>query len=269
MILKYILSIFFIGILLTGFSLSGQGISPSLQGLAKLKSSSPFYYSKGYESRAAAIQEFFSEAIAFYKAEYPDISDGVDILILDKEDWVERYPAIPYGIPFFDENKSLVIPADKFTASMELGYDDLSTDQEISDYDKFIICTLGQSYILKTRSLKIPDIWMRDFLCAYLAVSFFEVNDFMWDLNPGNSEDITHRSLSAYNMMHQDLPAANYYWYQARFIELSRALFNNGGFRLLTELFNYFQKTGSIEGAEEIINTYGEKEYLDWKEKMK
>jgi hypothetical protein len=264
---KYILSVCLV--IVMSSQIFAQNTSIETKGLSNLKSHPQFFYSKGYETRATAIKEFLTEANAFYKSEYPEIFSGINVLLLDKNDWVERYLAIPYGIPFFDNKYSIVIPADKFTASMELGYEDLSTDQEISEYDKYVLNTLGQSYISKSRNIKVPEVWMQDFLAAYFAISFFEVNNFVWELNPGESEDIIQRSLSAYNSSHQDLPVANYYWYQGRFIELSSTLFNKGGFQLLTELLNHFQGNGSIEGAEEIIAKYGEAEYQEWKAKMK
>ncbi|MBK7426966.1 MAG: hypothetical protein IPI60_08010 [Saprospiraceae bacterium] len=266
MLSKYILSVCFLIILST--QLPAQNTNKET-GLTPLKSHSQFFYSKGYETRAETLKEFLSEAKAFYQSEYPEIFSGINVLILDKNDWVEKYLIIPYGIPFFDNEKSIVIPADKFTAAMELGYEDLSTDKEISEYDKYVLNTLGQSYILKSRNIKVPEVWMQDFLSTYFAISFFEVNDFVWALNPGEGEDIIQRSLSAYNLTHKDLPAANYYWYQARFIELSTKLFNKGGFQLLTELLNHFQGNGSIERAEEIISKYAEAEYQEWKAKMK
>ncbi len=268
MSVKFVYSICLFFLVANTSYLSAQS-STKTQGLKKLSQSSELWYSNGYEIRASAIQDFLSEAIAFYKFEFPETAEGIEIMILDKNDWTQRYSEIPYGIPFFDAEKSIVIPADKFTASSELGYEDLSTDQEISEYDKFIISILGQSYILKSRGLDISEIWMRDVISNYFAVSFFEVNDFLWDLSFGQSKVISPGSLEVYNRLHKELPADRFYGYQIKFIELSATLFNKGGFQMLTELLDHFQQKGSVDQAETIISKYGGEEYDIWKASMK
>lgn len=269
MFTKYMFFLFFTFVLINPSVLTGQITNNSVQGLTRLNNTSQVYHSKGYDIRAKTMLDFLSEAIAFYKSEYPEVAAGVNFLILDKKDWVERYSEFPYGVPFFDGTDNIIIPSDKFTASAELGYEDLSTDHEISEYDKFIISVLGQSYIVLNRNLNIPDLWLRDFLAVYFAVSFFEVNDFLWDLNPDTSEKITYQKLDDYNQVYDKLTATNYYWYQAKYIELSRNLFELGGFQMLTEILEYFRNNGTMKGAEEIISNYGEKELKDWKQKMK
>lgn len=274
---RYVIPLLMIWILTQSSLLSAQGSNPAVKGLIKMNAATTLYYSKGYEVRAGAVNDLLTEAIAFYKSEFPEISEGLDILVLDKDDWTLRYPEIGYGIPFFDTENSIVIHADKFYASSDLGYEDLSTDQEISEYDKYIISILAQSYITKNRGIKIPFIWMRDLLATYFAVCFFEVNDFLWNLNYNNESYLVVKSLYDYDMIHGNVnnhdnfqgPTFNFFWYQARFIEMSSKLFNKGGFKLLTELINHFQVNGSMEVAEEIIFKYCGDEYMEWKNKMK
>ena len=223
------------------------------------------YYSDGAKEQAEAMAARCDNVISFYKT-LVDFEPGVTLLVLSPKDW-GTYTGFPvYGMPHYDDNKTLIVASEDndFWKSFIPPLDQLPPDlaQEISTtysdngmltmrgfFDLLAIHELGHAFHIQG-GLTMQRLWMGElfsniFLHTYIAE---KEPDLLPALTLFPRMVVTSTDKSAlkfttldeleanYNMISQQYPN-NYGWYQCRWHMAAGNIYDAGGVAVYKNLW--------------------------------
>ena len=225
------------------------------------------YYSNGAEEAATSMAERCDKVLAFYK-NHLDFEPSVNLLVLSPEDW-GKYTTFPvYGMPHYDDSKTLIVASENndFWKSFIPPVADLPQDlaQQITNtysdkngnismkafFDLLAIHELGHAYHIQG-GLKMQRKWMGELFANILLHTYIAENE--PELLPAltlfpqmvvsstDKASLKYTSLmeleNNYDELGQKYPQ-NYGWYQCRWHIAARTIYDEGGTQAFKNLWS-------------------------------
>ncbi len=130
-------------------------------------------YTKGYELRAATLQNLLQKAGTYYEEQFPSTKFTVKLLVLDHEDWNKNQILIPYGVPASLNHLDLIVSAaEKSAVAALVGQTDSLPDNILSDFDYIALHELGHNFFAVQNKINVPERWADEFLATYFATCY-------------------------------------------------------------------------------------------------
>lgn len=258
-------------------------------------------FSQGQEVSAQFSGEVCYEANSFFQRTLDDLEVDFKIYVLSKEDWAHYTdPNLIYGMPHFvPKEKRLVVAAEDNSfwrmqlpdfSSLSSPYKELfpmtySFNDKVSSryfFDLLPIHELGHAWASKA-GLNTQRRWLSEMLCNLMLHTFIaeERGEFLGalELLPmyWSNEDrsiYTYRSLEEfqdnYGLIAPQSPR-NYAWYQFRFHNAARMLYNEGGADVLINLWSFLSNSEEtledealLAGLRDEVHPYFEELWREW-----
>ena len=223
------------------------------------------YYSNGTNERAKIMASRCDKVVQFYKKQIR-FEPSVTLLILSPQDW-SKYTNFPvYGMPHYNDNKTLIVASDDndFWKSFIPPISQLSrqlADQIISTYsnkngdltmqaffDLLAIHELGHAYHNQGK-LTMQRKWMGELFANILLHTYIAENEpellpaltvFPKMLEAGGKSELKYTSLkdleTNYTEIGQKYPK-NYGWYQSRWHIAAGNIYNTGKVKTFKKLW--------------------------------
>jgi len=259
------------------------------------------FYSQDQEVSAQFLGEICNEANRFFQKTLEDLEVEFKVYVLSKEDWPHYTdPNLIYGMPHFvPKEKRLVVAAeDNLFWQMQLpDFSSLSspykelfpmtyslTDEVSSRYffDLLPIHELGHARASKA-GLNTQRKWLSEMLCNLMLHTFIaeERGEFLGALelltmywSNEDQSDYSFTSLERFQDNYWEIGTQsprNYAWYQYRFHNAARKLYNEGGADVLINLWSFLsgnQETLEDEvllaGLRDKVHPYFEELWKEW-----
>ncbi|MFZ2287697.1 MAG: hypothetical protein WAV93_11980 [Bacteroidales bacterium] len=232
------------------------------------------HYSAGNEERAKVLAERCDNVMNYYNQSVR-FEPAVTLLVLDPEDW-STYTSFPvYGMPHYNDDKTLIVasrdnefwksfipPVDQLPAGLadriKETYSDGKGNLSMGAFfDLLAIHELGHAYHFQY-GLTMQRKWMAElfaniFLHTYIAENEPEqlaaLTLFPQMVISGDRSALKYTSLtdleSRYDEIGQKYPN-NYGWYQSRWHAGAADIYNAGGKELFTKLWTALDKQKSV-----------------------
>lgn len=188
-------------------------------------------YSKNCKVRAKAIQTMVEECAEFYHPKFPKAKFDLQIMILDQDDWDKTYldeDGSPFGMPtaFFRINK-LFIAADKEGVNQLFGVHENTDPKLISPFDCVALHELGHIFMKRYNHTITHKLWAGEFLASYFAICFFQQHKNYPGLPQIDETGYQpkYKTLADFEKYYSNVGAPNYGWYQGKFQELGKRLY--------------------------------------------
>jgi len=244
------------------------------------------YFSEGNDERAKIIAERCDNAINYFNG-IINFTPDVTLLILNQEDWWKFTNFPVYGMPHYNDNKTLVIatedndfwksfipPLDKLPQELQNKIRNAYTNQDgnlsmMAFFDLLALHELGHAFHFQA-DLQMQRFWMGElfaniFLHTYIAENEPEylpaLTVFPEMVVAGGTTEYKYTSLTdleeRYDEIGQRYPK-NYGWYQSRWHSAAKNIYNEGGkevfVRLWTALKEKRKKLSDSELADFLTN---------------
>jgi len=259
------------------------------------------YYSQDQEVSAQYSGEICYEANSFFQRTLDDLDVEFNIYVLSKEDWVHyTAPNLIYGMPHFVPNeKRLVVAAEDNSfwrmqlpdfSSLSSPYKELfpmtySINDEVSSryfFDLLPIHELGHAWASKA-GLNTQRTWLSEMLCNLMLHTFIaeERGEFLGalELLPmyWSNEDQSVYSFTSLEQFQDNYweigtqSPRNYAWYQYRFHNAARKLYNEGGGDVLINLWSFLSSNQEtlddealLAGLRDEVHPFFEELWKEW-----
>lgn len=232
------------------------------------------YYSAGNEERAKTLAKRCDNVMSYY-SKFVGFEPAVTLLVLDPEDW-STYTGFPvYGMPHYNDDKTLIVasrdnefwksfipPVDQLPAGLATRIKETYSDGQGNlsmgaFFDLLAIHELGHAYHFQY-GLNMQRKWMAElfvniFLHTYIAENEPEQLDaltlFPQMVISGDRSALKYTSLTDlenhYDEIGQKYPN-NYGWYQSRWHAGAADIYNAGGKELFTRLWTALDKQKTV-----------------------
>jgi hypothetical protein len=224
------------------------------------------FYSDGNDERARTLARRCDNVMNYYH-EYIGFEPSVTLLILDPEDW-STYTSFPvYGMPHYNDDKTLIVasgdndfwrsfipPVDQLPAGLAAQLRETYSDNQGNlsmgaFFDLLAIHELGHAFHFQS-GLNMQRKWMAElfvniFLHTYIAENepgqLAALTLFPQMVISGDRSDLKYTSLTdlenRYDEIGQEYPM-NYGWYQSRWHAAAADIYDAGGKELFTKLWD-------------------------------
>jgi hypothetical protein len=213
------------------------------------------YHSRGHSDRAAALQDRYEGALAFYQDTLDHRFDAL-LAVLVEEDWAALDWGPPYGMPWVTYRAPipvLVLPATTergvvadLLRRMQLNDDDVRRGIENIGFHE-LGHALVQQYLYPGELRTPPVRWFDELMATYMGQGY------AWLTGPATRAEVRRQSeqmlkaprppmtsLSDFEANYADLSAsanaANYGWYQTQFAIRASEIIEARGLEFLTRL---------------------------------
>lgn len=224
------------------------------------------YFSKGNDERAKIIAERCDNAINYFNG-IINYTPDVTLLILNQEDWWKFTTFPVYGMPHYNDNKTLIIatednefwksfipPLDKLPKELANKIRNAYTNENgnvsmMAFFDLLALHELGHGFHFQA-DLKMQRLWMGElfaniFLHTYIAENEPEnlpaLTVFPEMVVAGGTEGYKYTTLKdieeRYEEIGQRYPK-NYGWYQSRWHSAAKDIYNAGGADVFIKLWS-------------------------------
>lgn len=224
------------------------------------------YFSKGNDERAKIIAERCDKAINYFNG-IINFTPDVTLLILNQEDWWKFTNFPVYGMPHYNDNKTLIIatednefwksfipPLDKLPEELANKIRNAYTNENgnvsmMAFFDLLALHELGHGFHFQA-DLKMQRLWMGElfaniFLHTYIAENEPEnlpaLTVFPEMVVAGGTEGYKYTTLKdieeRYEEIGQRYPK-NYGWYQSRWHSAAKDIYNAGGTDVFIKLWS-------------------------------
>lgn len=224
------------------------------------------YFSKGNDERAKIIAERCDKAINYFNG-IINFTPDVTLLILNQEDWWKFTNFPVYGMPHYNDNKTLIIatednefwksfipPLDKLPKELANKIRNAYTNENgnvsmMAFFDLLALHELGHGFHFQA-DLKMQRLWMGElfaniFLHTYIAENEPEnlpaLTVFPEMVVAGGTEGYKYTTLKdieeRYEEIGQRYPK-NYGWYQSRWHSAAKDIYNAGGADVFIKLWS-------------------------------
>lgn len=224
------------------------------------------YFSKGNDERAKIIAERCDNAINYFNG-IINYTPDVTLLILNQEDWWKFTNFPVYGMPHYNDNKTLIIatednefwksfipPLDKLPKELANKIRNAYTNENgnvsmMAFFDLLALHELGHGFHFQA-DLKMQRLWMGElfaniFLHTYIAENEPEnlpaLTVFPEMVVAGGTEGYKYTTLKdieeRYEEIGQRYPK-NYGWYQSRWHSAAKDIYNAGGADVFIKLWS-------------------------------
>lgn len=224
------------------------------------------YFSKGNDERAKIIAERCDKAINYFNG-IINFTPDVTLLILNQEDWWKFTNFPVYGMPHYNDNKTLIIatednefwksfipPLDKLPEELANKIRNAYTNENgnvsmMAFFDLLALHELGHGFHFQA-DLKMQRLWMGElfaniFLHTYIAENEPEnlpaLTVFPEMVVAGGTEGYKYTTLKdieeRYEEIGQRYPK-NYGWYQSRWHSAAKDIYNAGGADVFIKLWS-------------------------------
>lgn len=224
------------------------------------------YFSKGNDERAKIIAERCDKAINYFNG-IINFTPDVTLLILNQEDWWKFTNFPVYGMPHYNDNKTLIIatednefwksfipPLDKLPEELANKIRNAYTNENgnvsmMAFFDLLALHELGHGFHFQA-DLKMQRLWMGElfaniFLHTYIAENEPEnlpaLTVFPEMVVAGGTEGYKYTTLKdieeRYEEIGQRYPK-NYGWYQSRWHSAAKDIYSAGGADVFIKLWS-------------------------------
>jgi len=246
------------------------------------KFSFQLYFSNGFEQRALSIAERVSKAKDYHQ-QLLGFNPTITMLVLSKADW-SSYTAFPvYGMPHYNDDKTLIVAAEdnpfwksflppletlpiSFREQVVKAYQqDDNTVSMQAFFDLLAIHELGHAFHIQG-GLTMQRKWMGELFCNILLHTYVAEKESLslpalitfptMVINSGTKEflytslqDIEER----YDEIGQRYPK-NYGWYQCRWHAAAADIYNSSGTEVCGKLWNALNTQKEIMNDEQFAS---------------
>jgi len=264
-----------------------------LSGLNQLrKDNVSVFYSRGARGRASYFSETANRSYLFLK-EFFKSDIEIRVLVLDKDDWEKRRCPYPYGAAF--SGKGCVhFPKDNDTPFIDML---MKETEGFPEDQKALLSTLveDEDSALRTAFQRLIDLlimhemthafcskenvvfgqrWFNEFFAQYTSYAFlkrYESENPMdlkfWTIlynvcYEAGKPLVKHKSIEDFEEIFYDVGPLNYVWYQAKFVEGTKAVYDRYGENFIDNVIEVFKVTPNTlvqrleESCEGIRNWY-------------
>lgn len=255
----------------------------SFDKLNELKNHSmKIFYSNGYEQRAGSMANRLDKAIA-YNNNLLGFKPEVTVLILGPADW-STYTKFPvYGMPHYNDDKTLIVAAEnnEFWKSFLPPLDQLPEDLRESVkkvyrqedgtlsmqpfFDLLAIHELGHAFHMQG-GLTMQRKWMGELFVNILLHTYIEENEpltlpalqlFPQMVIAGGAKNFRYTSLSDIEERYEEIGKQypqNYGWYQCRWHSAAGKIYDAGGKNVLKKLWDALKNKNEKLSDEEFAS---------------
>lgn len=259
------------------------------------------YYSQDQEVSAQFTGEICYEANSFFKRTLDNLEVDYKIYVLSKEDWAYYTdPNLIYGMPHFIPNEKRLVVAAEDNAFWRMQLPDFSSlaspykelfpmtyslNEEVSSryfFDLLPIHELGHAWATKA-GLNTQRLWLSEMLCNLMLHTFIaeERGEFLGALellpmywSNEDQSNYTYTSLEQFQDNYWEIGTKsprNYAWYQYRFHNAARKLYNEGGADVLINLWSFLSSNQEtlddealLAGLRDEVHPYFEELWNEW-----
>ena len=280
--MKRFLKIFTIAIIL---SHSAKTMAQSFDSLNRYNNSNVFF-STGFGLRAEKVASDILGAMNYYAGEL-DFKPNVTILVLSSVDW-KKYTSFPvYGMPHYTNSKTLIVAASDNPLWQSFTPDFSQLPRYLADevksvyggvngtvtmenfFDLLAIHELGHAFHIQGE-LNVQRKWMGELFCnlflhTYVAERVPErlkaLTVFPQMVVSGDTDQYAFKTLQQfekdYATIAQQHPK-NYGWYQCRLHVSAEKIYENGGKKVIMDLWNMLKSPQQIGDDEKLIQLLNE-----------
>jgi hypothetical protein len=259
------------------------------------------FYSQDQEVSAQFSGEICYEANSFFKRTLDNLEVDYKIYVLSKEDWAHYTdPNLIYGMPHFIPNEKRLVVAAEDNAFWRMQLPDFSSlaspykelfpmtysfNDEVSSryfFDLLPIHELGHAWSSKG-GLNTQRNWLSEMLCNLMLHTFIaeERGEFLGALellpmywSNEDQSNYTYTSLEQFQNNYWEIGTQsprNYAWYQYRFHNAARKLYNEGGADVLINLWSFLSRSQEnlddealLAGLRDEVHPYFEELWNEW-----
>ncbi|MFA5010937.1 MAG: hypothetical protein WC644_03185 [Ignavibacteria bacterium] len=224
------------------------------------------FHSIGCEERANAIAAQCDKVIAYYN-NLIEFEPKVIILILNPEDW-NKYTEFPvYGMPHYNDNKTLIVasenndfwnnfipPLDMLPVELAKLISETYTNSNgvltmQAFFDLLVIHELGHAFYFQA-GLTMQRRWMEELFTNIMLQTYIAENEpnllpallvFPKMVVAGGKLNFKYTSLSDFENRYEEIGKQypqNYGWYQCRFHTSAEEIYNKGKIEPVIKLWN-------------------------------
>ena len=265
----------FITLLVSLFTLPASLFSQDYAGLSRLKGyQTSVYHSEGAKERAKTLAGRYDNVLRFYK-EMLVFEPSVVLLVLSPEDW-SKYTNFPvYGMPHYDDKKTLIVASEDnafwksfippvsqlpkaLAEQITSTYSDKNGALSMqSFFDLLAIHELGHAYHFQ-RQLTMQRKWMGELFANIFLHTYIAENEpgllpaltvFPKMVVAGDKSGWKYTRLNDlennYDLIGQQYPQ-NYGWYQSRWHIAAGNIYDTGGIAAFKNLWSLLQSQQEI-----------------------
>jgi len=234
------------------------------------------FYSDGNDLRAKVIAAQCDKFLSYY-ANLIGFEPAVIVLVLSPEDW-EKYTQFPvYGMPHYNDNKTLIVasedndfwksfipPLDKLPSELaklitETYADDKGVLTMQAFFDLLALHELGHAFHFQA-GLTMQRRWMEELFTNIMLHTFIAENEqhllpqllvFPRMVIAGGKEGLKYKSLADFHSRYEEIGKQypqNYGWYQCRFHSASEQIYEAGKVETFVKLWK------TLKAENEILN---------------
>lgn len=210
--------------------------------LSKLENGITTYYSNGTKERALRVRGLIGGAISYFKERSYGETPDLYLAVLNKSDWEQVIPMIPYGMPMVSEDKPYVafLPASddnvitqiatylvaNFSESMKakLKAAGIDPDEAAKEFvDLVSLHELGHTYTFGI-GVQAHLKWFHELSSTYFAYEYLThklpKDGQIWDLLLEGFREViipTYHSLEDFEELYVGVGLVNFIWYHSMF----------------------------------------------------
>lgn len=232
------------------------------------------FFSSGNEERAEAIAGQCDRVLTYYK-KLIDFEPSVIVLILNPDDW-GKYTVFPvYGMPHYNDNKTLIVasedndfwksfipPLDKLPPNLAKLISETYIDSNgvltmKAFFDLLVIHELGHAYHFQA-GLTMQRKWMEELFTNIMLQTFIAENEpkllpallvFPKMVVAGGKSGLKFTSLNDFENRYEEIGKhhpQNYGWYQSRYHSAAEEIYNKGKAGVIIKLWNTLLEQNKI-----------------------
>jgi hypothetical protein len=217
-------------------------------------------YTPGSEKKAKRLRELVEQGSAFYKDKL-GIDTPLRVAVLGRADWEKVAAGVPYGMPFYDGDRTVFMPATndgvvekpvlearnkaskKYLA--ELSRLNLSYERAAEiGVELIALHELGHAFA-RAYGINPPTRWLDELLASYFGYAFVQAMrpqeaelQRVTDASGGGlaSEASSHTSLDDFEKLYMGVGPRDYVWYQIQFGRQVSEVYKAHGLSFITNL---------------------------------
>jgi hypothetical protein len=263
-------------IFLTLLFISQFGVTQNPNDLEfRIMGSVDLYFSPGHEAEALFIAQLTHDANIYLQTLFGPQEDQIQVYALSRTDWdIFTDPRIIYGLHHVNRRR-MMAPSDPsaipppLTQLMEMLITGFGYELARSTLHGMNIHELGHVWFSTGNRFR-QRLWLEEVFCNLTQVTYFSEKKMEYmepllalglaNLNV-NSEELRITSLDLFETDGFSIARTaplNYGWYQARFLEMARNLYDSGGPEVLKNLWEFLGKYQTRLSDEELVQKLGE-----------